>query len=265
MILTMISTKGGVCKTTLTANLGGFLADKGNKVLMVDADIQPALSSWYPLKHQAKHGLTHLITKANTDEVISKTERDNLDLIYSDDPEGSLHIFIQGCADGRLRLRYTLNQLREKYDYILIDTQGASGPLLDAGIFAADLQLTPVSPDTATVRELSRGTIRAIAAARDSASRMGMTVAPLYAVMAKYTNTNDAKTVAIGLKKLVGRGITRFLNTVIPSKTAYTTSATLQVPVHIHDPRRKSSKVLTGEDIMVSLAAELISLRDKEV
>ncbi|MGB5613728.1 MAG: ParA family protein, partial [Sedimenticolaceae bacterium] len=42
--LTICSTKGGVGKTTLTANLAGFLADAGQQVLLVDADIQPTLS-----------------------------------------------------------------------------------------------------------------------------------------------------------------------------------------------------------------------------
>ena len=45
LIITICSTKGGVGKTTLTANLGGILADNGSRVLMVDADIQPTLRS----------------------------------------------------------------------------------------------------------------------------------------------------------------------------------------------------------------------------
>ena len=39
--ITIVSTKGGVGKTTLTANLGGLLADLGQRVLLVDADAQP--------------------------------------------------------------------------------------------------------------------------------------------------------------------------------------------------------------------------------
>lgn len=47
--ITITSTKGGVGKTTLTANLGAYLADLGQTVLLVDADPQPALSSFFPL------------------------------------------------------------------------------------------------------------------------------------------------------------------------------------------------------------------------
>ncbi|MGT2433384.1 ParA family protein [Cupriavidus basilensis] len=44
----MLSTKGGVGKTTLAASLGGLLADMGLRVLLIDADIQPSLSKYYP-------------------------------------------------------------------------------------------------------------------------------------------------------------------------------------------------------------------------
>ena len=62
-ILTICSTKGGVGKTTLTANLGGLLASLGQRVLLVDADVQPALSSYFPLTYQADGGLVRLLTQ----------------------------------------------------------------------------------------------------------------------------------------------------------------------------------------------------------
>lgn len=42
--IVILSTKGGVGKTTLTANLGALLADLGLKVLIIDTDTQPSLS-----------------------------------------------------------------------------------------------------------------------------------------------------------------------------------------------------------------------------
>ncbi len=55
-ILTIMSTKGGVGKTTLTANLGGLLADLGKRVLLIDADVQPSLSKYFPLGCQQPAG-----------------------------------------------------------------------------------------------------------------------------------------------------------------------------------------------------------------
>ncbi len=55
--VTVCSTKGGVGKTTLTANLGGLLADLGARVLLVDADVQPTLSSHFPVERRSPAGL----------------------------------------------------------------------------------------------------------------------------------------------------------------------------------------------------------------
>jgi len=52
-VIAIISTKGGVGKTTVAANLGGFIADAGRRVLLIDLDVQPTLSSYYALTQQA--------------------------------------------------------------------------------------------------------------------------------------------------------------------------------------------------------------------
>src|SRR3546814_11916274 len=55
-VVSIISTKGGVGKTTTAANLGGFVADAGLRVLLLAFDIQPTLSSYYELTHRAAGG-----------------------------------------------------------------------------------------------------------------------------------------------------------------------------------------------------------------
>ena len=61
---TITSTKGGVGKTTLTANLGALLADMGLRVLLIDADVQPSLSKYFPLAApRAPAGLTQVIVR----------------------------------------------------------------------------------------------------------------------------------------------------------------------------------------------------------
>jgi chromosome partitioning related protein ParA len=107
-IITICSTKGGVGKTTLTANLGGFLASLNKRVLLVDADVQPALSSYYELAQQADCGLERLLIGGDLTNTISATSA-GCDLIYSDDPEGKLQDWVLHTPDGRTRLKYLLN------------------------------------------------------------------------------------------------------------------------------------------------------------
>jgi len=61
MKIAIVSTKWGVGKTTLAANLAGPLADMGLRVLMVDADIQTSLTKYYEIGGLAPHRLTRMI------------------------------------------------------------------------------------------------------------------------------------------------------------------------------------------------------------
>jgi len=155
----IVSTKGGVGKTTLTANLGGFLADLGQRVLLVDADPQPTLSTYYEIREESPEGLSELIAKSRTSQCVSRTAIDNPDLIYSNDPEGRLADWILHDPIGRIRLKRNLDAhlFSDLYDIILIDTQGAVGPLQDAAVCAADLLVSPIPPEILPAREFVRG------------------------------------------------------------------------------------------------------------
>ncbi|EAP9281453.1 ParA family protein, partial [Salmonella enterica] len=89
-ILPVISPKGGEGKSTFAAYLAGFLADAGVKTLLIDADwTQPTASSIFALNKEAPFGLYELLMQTIPDplQAISQTSIDNLDLIYSNDPD----------------------------------------------------------------------------------------------------------------------------------------------------------------------------------
>jgi chromosome partitioning related protein ParA len=86
----VVSTKGGVGKTSVCANLGGILADLGQRVLIIDGDFQQTLSSYYKIRQKAPQGLRTLITKADPSDCISSSEIDNLAIVLSDDPRHNL-------------------------------------------------------------------------------------------------------------------------------------------------------------------------------
>lgn len=60
-VVSIISTKGGVGKTTTAANLGGFAADAGLRVLLLDLDVQPTLSSYFTLAERAPAGIYEML------------------------------------------------------------------------------------------------------------------------------------------------------------------------------------------------------------
>jgi chromosome partitioning related protein ParA len=257
--ITIVSTKGGVGKTTLTANLGAILADSYYRVLLIDADPQPTLSSYYALKHRASQGLTAFLVQSATDSVISQTRIDHLDLIVSDDPQGKLRDWIRDTVDGRVRLKYMLEKLTSQYDFVLIDTQGAVGPLQDAAVAAADFMLSPIPPEILSAREFVRGTVAMIQRLEPMA-RLGAPIGPLRGVIYRQDRTVDARTIAEELRKasfLPSKGAITILNTVIPNAVAYREAATLKMPVHRLERERKGP-TLSARDTMSALAQELI-------
>lgn len=256
--VTCVSTKGGVGKTTCTANLGAILADLGQRVLLIDADVQPSLSSYYPIKEAAPCGLTELITQSNVTDVFSHTNIDNLDVVVSNDPEGKLQNWLLHTLDGRIRLKHILARLDEVYDFILLDTQGAVGPLQDAAVLAADLAISPIPPEVLSAREFLRGTLDMLDRLRPGAY-MGAPVPPLKGLVYRQDRTADAKQIVQQLRTLSfapSRGQITILDTAVPNVVAYREAATYRIPVHRWEPR-PSSNTTNTRDVMLGLVREL--------
>jgi len=148
-VVSIISTKGGVGKTTTAANLGGLAADAGLRVLLLDLDVQPTLSSYYELTQRAPGGIYELLAFNERDlgQLVSRTIIAGLDLVLSNDHRGELNTLLLHAPDGRLRLRHLLPALAPLYDLVLIDTQGARSVLLEMAVLASDLALSPVTPE----------------------------------------------------------------------------------------------------------------------
>jgi chromosome partitioning related protein ParA len=248
----VVSTKGGVGKTTLSVNLSAYLAQVfGQRVLLVDADPQPTASSYFNLLELAPYGLTEFIAMARLDEVISRTAIDNLDLIYSNDPDGKLRDWVRDAVDGRVRLKHRLAQLNDRYDVVMIDTQGAIGPLQDAAVAAAQLLLSPIPPEILPAREFLRGTV-AMLERLSPMAYLGAPIGPLRGVIYKADRTVDARTLIEAMRSasfLPGKGALSILETVVPSAVAYRDAATRKLPVHQFDGRQRA--------VIASLVAEL--------
>lgn len=164
LAVSIISTKGGVGKTTAAANLGALLADAGLRTLLIDVEIQPGLSSYYKIIKMAECGIYELIAnnEQNLERLISHTSIDNLHIIYSNDPQGQLNTLLLHAPDGRLRLRNLMPIFEDHYDVVIFDSPGARGILVEMSILASDLIISTVTPDMLTAREFKRGTLQLI-------------------------------------------------------------------------------------------------------
>lgn len=256
--IAIANTKGGSGKTTLTANLGAYLADNGWKVLLIDADIQPTLSNYFPMEAN-ECGLTSFMTALNIDTSISRIPGQQMDIVYSDDPDGCLHEWVMRQPDGRMRIRAAVAKLRNRYDVILIDTQGAAGPLLECAVMAADIIVSPVPPEILSAREFIRGMNLVMEKVSPMLGFMGVDVPPFYAVLFRLDRTRDASLIAEQFRvgEFQDESGFRLLDTWVPNAKAYRESATRQIPVHDLDARRLGASPC-GAEVMEGLARDIL-------
>lgn len=264
IVFSVVSTKGGVGKTTITAAIGAMMADLGLKVLLIDADYQPALSNYYWLDKQAPRGLGGLLTTGallpdmvSSVRILPPPEADDdsarearqvaqgrmlnpagrLDIVYSDAPTGEAARWLDGRMDYFLRLHQVLRTpaVADQYDIVIIDTQGAAGKLQDAAAVAADRLILPVTPDALSIRAFIAETMQVLVRLSTSTTQMPQTQALLY----RQTNTNNSRKHAAAVRQhyIELRGGVSVLETVIPQATAFERAATLHLPVHWIDQR----------------------------
>ena len=260
-VVSVVSTKGGVGKTTVAANLGGLLADAGLRVLLLDLDSQPTLSSYYALSQKADVGAYEFIALnlAMPAQIISRTVIAGLDLIVSNDDQGRLSTLLLHAPDGRLRLRNLLDNFRARYDLLLIDTQGARSVLLEMAILASDLALSPITPEMLAARELQRGTLKLLSEL-EPFRRLGITPPPLGLLLNQVNAIRvDTRMIIHSLRETFA-GVTNIsvLDTIVPDRVAYLNAASLGLPVHRIETRRsRERRSPSALETMQALAIEL--------
>lgn len=246
----------------------------GLRVLLIDADVQPSLSKYFPLSPpQPVAGLTEVIVRGEVVAAsITPTVYPNLHLVASDDPEGRLPNWLLGRIDRGFRLRQALRAglVPSAYDCVLIDTPGAIGPLQDAAVMAADVLVSPITPEILSAREFRDGTMELLARL-EPGSALGAPLAPVKAVIYRQDRTADARLIVAGIARELAhphdephdqlQPRVSLLKTVVPHAKAYKEAATLRIPVHQHE-RRREGTMPSAWSVMHCLAWELMpSLR----
>lgn len=263
--IAVVSTKGGVGKTTLAANLGALLADMGLRVLLIDADEKPSLSKYFPIRRRATHGLTHVVTKGMVSaDAISEIDMPDLpgalDIVVSDSPEINLSDWLYNRIDRAVRLKMALRSpdVVDNYDCVIMDSHGGAGAIEDAVALAADFLISPVRPDVLSGSEFMDGTLKMLERLESSAA-IGAGLGPMKVVINCLRRSNNSRMVADTIRQnfILMQGKVTVLDTVIPDANAYQAAATEQTPVHRYD-RHRSGATPCAYDVMHQLAWELI-------
>ena len=138
-VYTIVNQKGGVGKTTTTINLGAYLAQLDQKVLLVDLDPQANATACLGVEHNKIQQGTYevLIGEKQASEVILHNPAYKLSLVPSSPNLSGAEIELIDIPSRDRRLRDSLEILAAKFDYILIDCPPSLGLLTLNGLIAA--------------------------------------------------------------------------------------------------------------------------------
>lgn len=154
-IFVFVNQKGGVGKTTSAINIGAYLAEIGQKVLLVDFDSQANLTSGIGADG-TKPGIYEFISgKTTASEVIQETSVRNLFVIPASIDLSGAAVELVELEDRDSYLKRALDGIRDQYDFILIDCPPSLGILTLNGMVAADGVLIPLQCEYYALEGLS--------------------------------------------------------------------------------------------------------------
>lgn len=157
-IIAVANQKGGVGKTTTATNLSACLAEKGKKVLAVDIDPQGNMTSGLGVdKNEVENTVYEMILDECTiNECIQKDIMENLSLMPSNVDLSGAEIELIGVENKEFILKESIDQVKEDYDFIIIDCPPSLNTLTVNAMTTADTVLVPIQCEFFALEGLSQ-------------------------------------------------------------------------------------------------------------
>lgn len=151
-IISLVNQKGGVGKTTTSINLSAALGKMGKRVLLIDMDPQSNATTGLGLtSNDFKNDVYELITdKCEVKKAIKKTKFHNLSIIPSTINLAGVDVeFVKRMLEDKefsqnMQLKLKIDEIKDNYDYIIIDCQPSLGLGTMNALVASDSVIIPV-------------------------------------------------------------------------------------------------------------------------
>lgn len=157
-VIVIANQKGGVGKTTTAINLSACLSEVGQKVLTVDIDPQGNTTSGLGVDKYAVENNIYglLLGECEVEDCIIKTEIENQSLIASDINLAGAEIELIGVEEKEFILQKALAQVKDRYDFVIIDCPPSLNMLTVNALSAADTVLVPIQCEYYALEGLSQ-------------------------------------------------------------------------------------------------------------
>ena len=230
-IIAIANQKGGVGKTTTSINLSSCLADLGKKVLLGDIDPQGNATSGVGIIKQNLENTVYelFLDECTISECLTKSVVDNLNVLPSNVNLSGAEIDLIGVENREYILKNVLDQIKDLYDYIIIDCPPSLNILTVNAMTAADSVIVPIQCEYYALEGLSQliHTINLIQDRLNNDLEIDGIVFTMYD-----SRTNLSSDVVENVKSNVHINI---YDTVIPRNVRLAEAPSFGLPIHMYD------------------------------
>lgn len=236
-IIAVANQKGGVGKTTTAINLTAILAKKGKKVILIDADPQGNATSGVGVEKEMEKSVYELLIEdVKLEEILQDSPIKNLKVCPSNINLAGAEVELVSMISREQRLKEKLEEIREQYDYIIIDCPPSLGLITLNAFTAANSVLIPIQCEYYALEGLGQliNTINLVK------KHLNKFIEVEGALLTMYdARTNLSNQVVDEVKKYFGDKVYK---TVIPRNVKLSEAPSYGMPISVYDPRSKGAK-----------------------
>ena len=235
IVWTVANQKGGVGKTTTVVSLAGILAQRGQRVLLIDTDPHASLTSYFDFDSDRLEGTLYELFQAAkpsaelVNRMTLKTKFENIHLLPASITLATLDR-VMGNREGMgLVLKRALLRVQDQYDYVLIDCPPVLGVMMVNALAACDRILVPVQTEFLALKGLERMMKTFEIMQRSKRDKFRYTVIPTM-----FDKRTRASLMTLqSIKEQYGEAV---WNAVIPIDTKFRDASLVHIPPSIYAP-----------------------------
>jgi len=240
LVLSIANQKGGVGKTTTAINLASSLAENNKKILLIDLDYQANATTCMGInRSNVERSVFDCFTReAEFDDVLLKSKNEFIDVLPAKTLVQGIEEKIILDSNRDFILHSMLQNVKEEYDYILIDCPPSLGYITINSLMASDGVIIPVQCEFLAMDGLTQllNTIRLV----QSKKKLNHETLTIFGVLLTMLDArvNSGYQVVNEIKTYFNEKV---FQTIIPRNITCSNATFYGVPVTIFSPKSKSS------------------------
>lgn len=240
-VISITNQKGGVGKTTTAINLSAWLANKGKKVLVIDADQQGNTTSGVGLeKNEVKNTIYNvMLEELSLSDVKKPTCVNNLEVVPANIHLTGAEIELIGKDDMEYILKNEIDAIKSQYDFVIIDCPPSLNIITVNALTASDTVLVPIQCEYFALEGLDQ-LIYAINMVKRTLNRNLKLEGIVFTMYDARTNLSSQ--VVEEVKKSMRNVNEDIYYGIIPRNVRLGEAPSHGLPIHLYDPKSKGSE-----------------------